>query len=235
MLSYIKIGRKEFYLQVGDKFTSNQEGIIYYYPSTRENQEKLPFRVWSRDDCITLPKRLHKQFLNASNIEQVHREERHEEELRYIEWKVTDIDSNLVIDKPDWGELYYIGIKKSTYLAEGDLFTIKKAKIEEDHEKQLFLKGGGLGYKNRILKSEIGKIQSDGRFLNSICSYKDQYAVLCYFDDFDKFRDELYAKANDLIHRNLTQAVQSFNAYNKKFEQEGFESKKVSFKIEIVQ
>lgn len=229
MLSYIKIGQKEFYLKVGDKFTSNMEGNIYYYPSTIENQVKLPFRNWSRDKYINLPKRLHREFLAAKNIEETYFKDGHKPEFRYIEWKVTSVE-DLVIDKPDWGDLYYVGIKNFDK-AKDDLFTIEKAKIEKIQNKQLILSGDGLCYRKKILKSEIGKVVSRCNFHNNICKYEDMYCVICYFEDFDVFRDKLQMVASKAIESQLKKMAEDFNKLNGKFSEEGFRSKKAELKI----
>lgn len=212
-LNYIVIRNKEFFLDVGDQFKMYREGYISYYPSTVDNIIKLPSTGsnWSNVRSVNLPNKYHKVLKNADNITF------NETDNTFTVNSVEKVE----IKRKDFGDLYYVGIKVRDSYNDKNLFTIKKAKIKKETEKQFILEND-LCYRSIVNKTDANIITGQSRYRSSFLCTGDDYGVFCKFDDFDNFRDQLVEKMKIHIQNMLKKAHEDLEILNSKLEKEGY-------------
>lgn len=210
-LSYMKIGKKEFFLEVGDEFFTN--GFCFtYMPKGNKNQRNCHKSTdrWHFSKTIEISKVYKEAILTGkcTNLELIE-----DGKLGNKTWKVTSIDE-VKIEKTDLGELWYIGIG---IRGEGrkELFNMGTSKIKERTEKQIVLETD-LRYVRKWNTSWLDSIIVErGHWGTDRLVHGDSFGVFIEVkpdDEADKFEkiEEYKTKLHDLMQGKLESEI--FNA-----------------------
>ena len=228
-LNYIKIRKREFQLEVGDRFYTNGR-IFTYYPSTQENKEKVPYQGWDvKVPKIEVTKKYYEAIKNASNFSTLkntiteHRRENGDVFYRGEAWYQVEEVSRIVIEKEDLGELLYIGvgINGSLKTDRTELFNYKSVPIKEINTKTIILEKD-LSYRTHWNKDILMKIHNRAIYSSDYVMDSDLYCIICYFDDIDEAKDILLEKIKESVKNKLEQALEDYNNLNVLISKSGY-------------
>ena len=227
-LSYMKIGKKEFHLVVGDEFFTNGH-VFSYIPSTPENIGKCGKSTdrWRPTTTISVPK-IYKEAILLKQCENL---EIIKQEGEYIHWKVASVD-NVVIEKTSPGELWYIGIKIRETLKDKELFTTHISTIKERTKKMIVLEKD-LNYRSSYNVDEyIDKILwKSGPYGTDRLAMGDDFAVFIEvptdsdaekMEKIDQWKDKLHQAMKQKLENELSHAQNNLSTFEKLSQENGY-------------
>ena len=146
-LSYMKIGKKEFFLEMGDEFFTNGS-CFTYRPVGRINKDKCARYddSWTPSTTIEITKAYKELILSGkcTNLELIKDTGITGTGNHYRTWRVTSI-SEVKLEKSPLGQMWYIsiGVEPDSFTGNADraeLFTIRYVEIAERTARQIVLK-----------------------------------------------------------------------------------------------
>jgi recombinational DNA repair protein RecR len=226
-LSYMKIGRKEFHLEVEDTFFTNGTCFIYQ-PRGEKNRNTCGqcSDNYRHTTTIEISKKYKEVILagQCDNLILVLEKGSPSTNDHYCTWKVTRVDE-VKIEKTSLCELYYIGIGLNYPFPDNgrELFNIKVAKIKERTVKQITLEKD-LNYRSKYNTAEyLDKIMNSRSWGTNRLSYGDDFGVFVEvnessdekkFEKIESFKDELYKALKLKLDLELTSAQNNLEILN---------------------
>jgi len=229
-LSYMKIGKKEFYLAVGDRFFTNGSCFIYQ-PSTSESIRKCGKYndSYRSTQTIEVPKKYREAILAGECLNVVRfisGQKYHSDEC--VDYKVLYVDE-VKIEKDSLGELWYIGIgiKSESFLSNGskdELFTFHKEEIKDRTSKQILLKKD-LHYCGKWNTEEwLSSVISKASYGSSRLAHGDDFGVFIEvppnvdetkFTKIEEWKDKLHSALKKKLDSELLHAQNNLAEFNR--------------------
>ncbi len=228
-LSYMKIGKKEFYLAVGDRFFTNG-ACFTYIPATKENIVKCSKHTdsYRTSTTIEIPKKYREAILagECSNIVRLNTGKKYYSD-ECVDYKVLHIDE-VKIEKDSLGELWYIGIgikPESTLRPKDELFTFHKAEIKDRTPKQILLKSD-LHYCGKWNTEEWldRMFEKSGPYRSDRLAHGDDFGVFIEvppnvdetkFTKIEEWKDKLHTALKQKLDSELLHAQNNLAEFNR--------------------
>lgn len=215
VLSELKMYGKHFILEVGDKFRKTVNGDFYYYPVGAKNKALLPNSSgFYLSKSIAVTKKYHYEILESENIitKSIYQGIMQHE----VEWV-----EEVKVEKPNLGELYFVGVYSDRNMEKHGLFRINKSIIIKKTPRTIYVDSQLVGYKQFNI-DQVNSIVSKAIYGSNILPYNCEFGAICTMDKFDEIRDQLVQRVKQRYKMKVLSAQAALRILEKELEKNGY-------------